>query len=257
MKKIALILGASEGLGYACAKALVEEDVYVCLVSRNQEKLNAALDKLNTISRDHAISFKGDLSDSNLIRNAIDLVASKWGSINILVNSNGGPKAGKVSNLSDQDWSDSFNSYALPVFRAIREVLPEMKRQKWGRIITIGSIAAFEPIENLDISNFIRSGFLGLHKSLAREVACDQVNVHVVLPGAIYTGRTQGRIEQRAKKLNISKEESMSMSIAKIPKNKIGDPADVGNLVAFLCSEKASYLTGSTHNVDGGMSVSI
>lgn len=257
MNKIALILGASEGLGYACAEALVKEDVYVCLVSRNQEKLNSAVDKLNTMCKDHAISFTGDLSDSELIRNALDMVLSKWGSVNILVNSNGGPKPGNVSNLSDQDWSDSFNSYALPVFRAIREVLPEMKKQKWGRIVTIGSIAALEPIENLDISNFIRSGFLGLHKSLSREVASDHVNVHVVLPGAIYTSRTQGRIEQRAKKLNISKEESMSMSIAKIPKNKIGDPADVGNLVAFLCSEKADYLTGCSHTVDGGMSVSI
>ena len=218
MKKIALILGASEGLGYACAEALVKDDVYVCLVSRNYEKLKFAVDRLNKISKDHAISFTGDLSDSCLIRNATNFVATKWGSINILVNSNGGPKPGSVSNLSDQDWIESFDSFALPVFRAIREVLPEMKKQRWGRIITIGSIAAFEPIENLDISNFIRSGFLGLHKSLAREVACDQVNVHVVLPGAIYTGRTQGRIEQRAMKLNISKEESMSMSIAKIPK---------------------------------------
>ena len=257
MKKIALILGASEGLGYACAEALVKEGVCVCLVSRNQEKLNAAVDKLNNMCKDHAISFTGDLSDSELIRNAMDMVSSKWGSVNILVNSNGGPKPGNVSNLSDQDWSDSFNSYALPVFRAIREVLPEMKNQKWGRIVTIGSIAALEPIENLDISNFIRSGFLGLHKSLSRAVASDHVNVHVVLPGAIYTSRTQGRIEQRAKELNISREESMSMSIAKIPKNKIGDPVDVGNLVAFLCSEKADYLTGSSHTVDGGMSVSI
>lgn len=257
MNKVALILGGSEGLGYSCAEALVSDDVYVCLVSRNQEKLNYAVDKLNTIHKGHAISFAGDLSDPNLIHNAMDMVSSKWGSVNILINSNGGPKAGSVSDLSDQDWSDSFNMYALPVFRAIREILPDMKRQKWGRIITIGSIAAFEPIENLDISNFIRSGFLGLHKSLSREIAADHVNVHVVLPGAIYTSRTKGRIEQRAKMLNISTDESMSMSIAKIPKNKIGDPADVGNLVAFLCSEKADYLTGSSHSVDGGMSVSI
>ncbi len=257
MKKIALILGASEGLGYACAKALVEEDVYVCLVSRNKEKLKSAVDKLNTISKDHAISFTGDLSDASLIHDATNYVSSKWGSINILINSNGGPKPGSVSHLSDQDWIESFNLFALPVFRAIREVLPEMKKQKWGRIITIGSIAALEPIENLDISNFIRSGFLGLHKSLSREVASDNINIHVVLPGAINTGRTKERIEQRAKKLNISKKESISMSIEKIPKNKIGDPAEVGNLVAFLCSEKADYLTGSSHTVDGGMSVSI
>lgn len=257
MKKIALILGASEGLGYACAEALVQEGVYVCLVSRNHEKLISAVDKLNAKQKDHAISYAGDLSDSDLICNAMEMVSSKWGSVNILINSNGGPKSGSVSNLSDQDWIDSFNSYALPVFRAIREVLPGMKSQKWGRIITIGSIAAFEPIENLDISNFIRSGFLGLHKSLSREVASENVNVHVVLPGAIYTSRTKDRIEQRAKNLNITKEESMSMSIAKIPKNTIGDPADVGNLVAFLCSEKADYLTGSSHSVDGGMSISI
>ena len=257
MKKVALILGASEGLGYACAEALIKENVYVCLVSRNEEKLKFALQKLNKIKKNHAIIFLGDLRDPNLIRKVIDLISIQWGKINILVNSNNGPKSGSVTNLTDQDWGDSFNSYALPVFRAIREVLPGMKSQKWGRIITIGSIAALEPIANLDISNFIRSGFLGVHKSLSREVAIDNVNVHVVLPGSIYTTRTQERIEQRAKHLNITNEESISISIAKIPKKRMGDPSDVGNLVAFLCSKKADYLTGSFFTVDGGMSVSI
>ena len=98
---------------------------------------------------------------------------------------------------------------------------------------------------------------MGVHKSLSREVAIDNVNVHVVLPGSIYTTRTQERIEQRAKHLNITNEESISISIAKIPKKRMGDPSDVGNLVAFLCSKKADYLTGSFYTVDGGMSVSI
>jgi 3-oxoacyl-[acyl-carrier protein] reductase len=257
MKKVALILGASEGLGYACAEALIKENVYVCIVSRNEEKLKFAFQKLEKIKKNYCIIFQGDLREPNLIRNVIDQISIKWGIINILVNSNNGPKSGSVTNLTDQEWGDSFNSYALPVFRAIREVLPGMKSQKWGRIITIGSIAAVEPIVNLDISNFIRSGFLGIHKSLSREVANDNINVHVVLPGSIYTNRTQERIEQRAKNLNITNEESIAISVAKIPKMRIGDPSDVGNLVAFLCSKKADYLTGSSFTVDGGMSVSI
>jgi 3-oxoacyl-[acyl-carrier protein] reductase len=176
MRKVALILGASEGLGYACAEALIKEDVYVCIVSRNEEKLKFAFQKLEKIKKNYCIIFQGDLRDPNLIRNVISQISIKWGIINILVNSNNGPKSGSVTNLTDQEWGDSFNSYALPVFRAIREVLPGMKSQKWGRIITIGSIAAVEPIVNLDISNFIRSGFLGIHKSLSREVANDNIN---------------------------------------------------------------------------------
>ena len=257
MKKIALILGASEGLGFACAKALLEDGVQVCIVSRTEAKLARAVEELSKINSQNIISYAGDIAQEATLLNAKKLVESKWGKINILINSNGGPKAGKVTNLSDNDWKESFEKYALPVFRSIRSLVPDMIENNWGRIITIGSIAAKEPIENLDISNFIRSGFLGMHKTLSREVAKNNINVHNILPGSILTSRTEERILQRSKDLSISLEKSQEMSVAKIPKGKLGDPSDVGNLVAFLCSDKSGYLTGNSFLVDGGSSFSI
>lgn len=257
MKKIALVLGASEGLGFACAKALLEDGAKVCIVSRSEAKLLKAVELLSEINKENILYVSGDLTSEETLVKARDLIQGQWGKINILINSNGGPKAGKVTDLSDVEWKESFERYALPVFRAIRLFVPDMIENNWGRIITIGSIAAKEPIDNLDISNFIRSGFLGLHKSLSRDVAKNNINVHNVLPGSIMTSRTEERIVQRANSLSITKEESIKMSVGKIPKGKIGDPSDVGNLVAFLCSEKSNYLTGNSFLVDGGMSSSI
>jgi 3-oxoacyl-[acyl-carrier protein] reductase len=255
--KIALVLGSSEGLGYACAEALLKNNVKVCILSRNKNKLSNAVKKLSKINQNNVFSIKGDIKNEETLSKAKKLIEEKWGEVNILINSNGGPKSGKVTELSDNDWTEGLNAYALPVFRAIRIFNKGMIKSNWGRIITIGSIAAKEPIDNLDISNFIRSGFLGLHKSLANDLAKHNINVHCILPGSIMTSRTKDRISDRANKLSISIKESMLISEKKIRKGRIGEPKDVGNLVAFLCSIEADYLTGGSYMVDGGMSNSI
>lgn len=257
LKRIAVVLGASEGIGFACAKSLLEAGNRVCIVSRNASKLDNAKNQLGDSFSGDIISFAADIGEQNSISDINKFIRSTWGDVSILVNSNGGPKAGKLLTLSDDDWQQGFNNFAMPVIRAIRIFSESMIQSRWGRIITIGSIAAKEPIENLDLSNFIRSGFLGLHKSAARDLAKHNINVHMVQPGSILTSRTKQRIEQRASDLKISYEESVQISINKIPKGKIGDPEEVGNLVRFLSSNEADYLTGVSINVDGGMSLSI
>ncbi len=257
MKRTAVVIGASEGIGFACAKSLLEAGNRVCIVSRNPQKLDSAKAQLGDSFAGDIISFAADIGVSDSILEIGKFVRSTWGDVSILVNSNGGPKAGKILTLSDEDWQQGFNNFAMPVIRAIRTFSEDMIKNKWGRIITIGSIAAKEPIENLDLSNFIRSGFLGLHKSAARDLAKHNINVHMVQPGSILTSRTKQRITQRASDLGISYDESEKISISKIPKGKIGDADEVGKLVRFLSSEDADYLTGSSINVDGGMSLSI
>ncbi|TGK24498.1 SDR family oxidoreductase [Leptospira yasudae] len=257
LSRIAVVLGASEGIGFACAKSLLAEGNKVCIVSRNSQKLDLAKEELSRTYGNNILSFTADIAESKTIPEIRKFVASSWGTTDILVNSNGGPKAGKLLTLTDEDWHQGFNTFAMPVIRAIREFSTDMIRNKWGRIVTIGSIAAKEPIENLDLSNFIRSGFLGLHKSVSRDLAKHNINVHLVHPGSILTARTKQRIAQRASDLGISYEESEKISIGKIPKGKIGDAEEVGNLVRFLCSDQADYLTGTAINVDGGMSLSI
>ncbi|AOP33668.1 hypothetical protein A0128_07330 [Leptospira tipperaryensis] len=256
MNKVAVVIGASEGIGFACAKSLLEAGNKVCIVSRSREKLDLAVAQLSEVSQEKIISFAADIGEPNSVQEISHFVESNWGDIGILINSNGGPKAGKLLTLSDEDWHKGFDTFAMPVIRAIREFSKNMIKNQWGRIVTIGSIAAKEPIENLDLSNFIRSGFLGLHKSVSRDLAKHNVNVHMVQPGSILTSRTKQRISQRAADLGISYEESEKLSLSKIPKGKIGDPEEVGSLVRFLCSEHSGYLTGTSIYVDGGMSVS-
>ncbi|TGL98081.1 SDR family oxidoreductase [Leptospira barantonii] len=257
LKRTALVIGASEGIGYACAKSLLEDGNRVCIVSRSEQKLDNAKRTLSERFPNDILSFVSDIGEPKAIHEINKFVNTTWGNVDILVNSNGGPKAGKLTTLSDEDWLQGFNTFAMPVIRAIREFSADMIKNKWGRIVTIGSIAAKEPIENLDLSNFIRSGFLGLHKSVSRDLAKHNINVHMVQPGSILTSRTKQRITQRATELGISFEESEKISLSKIPKGKIGDAEEVGKLVRFLCSEQADYLTGTSINVDGGMSLSI
>lgn len=257
MNKVALVLGASEGIGFACANKLLIDGKRVCIVSRNTEKLEKAFNTIPEKYKGNLIYFACDISDKNSAMETSKFIQNNYGSVDILVNSNGGPKTGNLLNLTDEDWEDGFNKFAMPIFRFIKYFSTDMIRNGWGRIITIGSIAAKEPIENLDISNFVRSGMLGLHKSLARDLAKHNINVHMVQPGSILTSRTKQRILQRAEDLSISYEDSEKISLAKIPKGKIGSADDVGNLIRFLCSDESEYLTGTSINIDGGMSNSI
>lgn len=257
ISKIAIVTGASEGIGFACAQSLLSSGNRVCIVSRNEAKLKKAVQQLSESFENRVTSFAKDLSEKDAIQDIQAYTKSIWGDADILVNSNGGPKPGTLLTLSEEDWNEAFQTFALPVINAIRVFSRSMIKKSWGRIITIGSIASKEPIENLDLSNFIRAGLLGLHKSLSKELGKYNINVHMVQPGSIMTSRTNERILKRAESLNISFEESRKISESKIPLGRIGLPSDVGNLVKFLCSDESNYITGASLQVDGGMSNSI
>jgi 3-oxoacyl-[acyl-carrier protein] reductase len=261
MNKIALVLAASEGIGFSIAIKLLEIGNKVCIVSRSQGKLNSAINDIvsfNSDYKENIISYAIDISSENSMLKIKDFIQAKWGrSPDILINNNGGPKEGSLLSLNEEEWLDGFNSYAMPVISAIKVFSLDMIKNNWGKIITIGSIAAKEPIPNLDISNFVRSGLLGLHKSISKELAKDNINVHMVLPASILTSRSKSIIQNRAEVMNISFDESMQISNSRIPKGHLGDPSDVGNLVAFLCSDQANFLTGTSINVDGGVTKSI
>lgn len=251
-QKTAVVLAGSEGLGLAAAQCLAEDGHRVVIFSRSKEKLEAA-EALFTARGREAHMFRGDLASPADLEGVFGFVDAQYGGTDILVNNTGGPPPGSLFDLSDDDWRAAFEGQALSLMRAIRRVVPGMRGRGWGRIITIASLAVKAPIDGLDLSNFIRGGLAAIHRTLARSLAPHDVNVHMVLPGSIMTARSRSLIQKRADKQGIPFDEAMATSIGRIPKGRLGRPEDVGDLVAFLASDRAGYLTGNVIQVDGGM----
>ena len=251
-QRTAVVLAGSEGLGLASAQCLGQDGHRVVIFSRSEEKLKAAQSRM-TESGIEAATVRGDLASAADVERLFAFTNERFGGTDVLVNNTGGPRPGHVLELSDDDWRAAFEEQALSLMRAVRQVTPGMRERRWGRIITIASISVKAPIDGLDLSNFMRGGLAAVHRTLARALAPDDVNVHMVLPGSIMTARSTSLIQARADKLGVSFDEALSTSVARIPKGRLGKPEDVGNVVAFLASEKANYLTGNFIRVDGGM----
>lgn len=251
-QRTAVVLAGSEGLGLASAQCLAEAGHRVVLFSRSKDKLEAAQTRL--AQRGHAVQVvAGDLASADDLERLFTKVESHWGGVDILVSNTGGPPPGTILELGDEAWREAFEGQALCIIRAIRRVVPGMCARAWGRIITIASLSVKMPIDGLDLSNFMRGGLAAVHRTLARNLAAHQVNVHMVLPGSIMTARSRERIQKRADTLNIPFEQALAASQQRIPKGRLGAPEDVGHVVAFLASEQASYLAGTCMRVDGGM----
>lgn len=250
--RTAIVLAGSEGLGLAAAQCLAQAGHRIVLFSRSHDKLQAARARLEAM-KSQILTVPGDLTSALDLERLFANVRERFGGVDILVNNTGGPQAGTLLELSDDDWQHAFEEQALSVIRAIRHVVPGMRAQGWGRIITIASLAVKAPIEGLDLSNFTRGGLAAVHRTLARSLAPHNINVHMVLPGSIMTARSKSLIEARAKRLGISFDKALVLSEGKIPKGHLGVPEDVGRVVCFLASDEAAYLTGNFIRVDGGM----
>ena len=250
--RVAAVLAGSEGIGFACAMELARTGYRTIICSRSEEKLEAAR-KLAAEQGLELASFAADLGSPESLASFFKHVESNYGPVDVLVNNNGGPPPGRMSSIEIDAWEEVFRTHSIPVISAIQHVLPSMKERAFGRIITIGSIAVKAPIENLDLSNYTRGGLASLHKTLAREVASSGVTVHMVLPGSILTERSRKRIQARADANNTSFEHEVGQSNARIPMGRLGAPEEVANLVGFLSSPAAAYITGTFIQVDGGL----
>lgn len=250
-QKLAVVLAGSQGIGFASAQRLVQTGHRVVIFSRSRAKLDAALARLRETS-DDVSAVAGDVAEERDLE-ALFAHADSLGGTDIVVNNNGGPPTGNVLSLGDADWQAAFGQHALPVFRAVRRVVPRMIERGWGRVITIASISVKMPLDELDLSNFMRGGLAAVHRTLARSLAKHGVNVHMVLPGSIMTERSRALIEARAGRQGISFDQALAASTARIPKGRLGAPEDVAEAVAFLASERTDYLTGNFIQVDGGL----
>ncbi|HCO55881.1 MAG TPA: 3-oxoacyl-ACP reductase [Pelagibacterium sp.] len=254
--KTALVFGAGGGLGGAIALALAAEGAKVAVADINADAAQATVDaiiKRGGVSK----ALVWDLADLAAIPDHIASVEAELGPIDILVNNTGGPPPTPVSGQAPEDWEKFFRSMVVSVIAITDAVLPGMRARGWGRIVTSTSSGVVAPIPNLGISNALRLSLVGWSKTLAREVGRDGITTNIVLPGRIATGRITFLDEQKAKRENRSVEDVSAESTAAIAVGRYGDPKEYGDVVAFLASQKASYLTGSVIRVDGGLIASV
>lgn len=250
--KTALVLGASGGLGSAIAQVLAAEGAAVALAGRNRDVMNAQVARIES-EGGRAIAESFDLADLESARALVTRCGGEFGSIDILVNLSGGPPPTMAAGVPPQQWLKEFQAMVASLIYVTDLVLPGMRERRWGRVITSTSSGVVAPIPNLGISNTLRPALLGWSKTLAREVACDGITVNVIIPGRIATGRVRQLDSGRASREGRPLEEVEKNSMASIPIGRYGDPLEFANAVAFLASSKASYITGTTMRVDGGL----
>lgn len=254
--RTALVLGSGGGLGRAIAKALAQEGAKVALADVNEASLDQTLKEVLALGA-QGLALHWDISDLALIDSKVRQIEERFGPVDVLVNNTGGPPPTPASGQDPQVWTRNFQSMVLSVIALTDRVLPGMRSAKWGRIITSTSSGVIAPIPNLAISNSLRMSLVGWSKTLAREVAADGVTANVVLPGRIATDRIKRLDAAKAEREGRPVEDVSAESTASIPVGRYGRPEEYANVVAFLASEQASYVTGSTVRVDGGLLANI
>jgi 3-oxoacyl-[acyl-carrier protein] reductase len=239
--KTALVMGASRGLGLAVSAALAREGAQVAMASRSRERVAEASVGL----KGETAAFEADTSNLDRLAALPDEVVSTLGPIEILVTNTGGPPLGAALDHSHDEWHDAYRSLVLAPRVLAEAVLPGMRERGWGRIVNVGSSSTQEPIPHLTLSNAHRMAAIGFFKTLAGEVAADGVTVNTVATGRFATDRLAS---------NWGSWEEMERHAAEgVPAGRLGQPEEYGDLVAFLCSERAAYLTGTVIPLDGGL----
>jgi len=254
--KVALILASSKGLGLACAKGLYSEGANVIICSRSKENLEKAKNEISEFSpenlKNKILAIVTDLNDEEQIKSLVEKTIKEFGRLDILIHNAGGPPSAPISKISKEDWQNSINLNLLSFVRVSGLILPYMQQQQFGRIIAITSVSVKQPLNNLVLSNTTRLGVVGFAKTLANEYAKDNILVNVVCPGPTLTNRMKELIKTQMSETGKSEQEVMNFWLENIPLGRLGHPEDLANLVVFLASEKASYITGTVVQVDGG-----
>lgn len=250
--KVAFVAAASKGLGRAVAEELAREGSSLVLCARNAENLNLVAGQIAETSGVSVMPVAADVSNAEDIARAVQSGIEKFGRIDILVTNAGGPPAGRFEDLSREMWEAATRLTLNSVLELTRAVLPGMKERGWGRILNITSIAVKQPVDNLMLSNSLRAAVTGFARTLANEVATDGITVNNILPGYTRTERMEELARAASAREGISEAEASAKWEAEIPMKRLGEPREFAALAAFLVSERASYITGTSIPVDGG-----
>jgi 3-oxoacyl-[acyl-carrier protein] reductase len=250
--KVALVAASSKGLGKASALALAREGARVTICARTEADLETAAHEIRRETHAEVLAVQADLATAEGVHSVVVATVERFGGVDVLVNNSGGPALGRFPDLTDDDWRRAFEVVTLNFVRFVREVIPYMRDKRWGRIIGIQSSSVKQPVENIDLSNGIRPGIAGLMKAIMPDLAKDGITINLVLPGMFLTSRIHASLAGRTAQVDKIVEEQLAPLAATIPLGRLGDPIELGHLVAFLASEQASYITGAVYQVDGG-----
>jgi 3-oxoacyl-[acyl-carrier protein] reductase len=250
--KKALITASSKGIGKAIAKELVAEGCDVGICSRSKDDLLETVREIKSKYHSDAFWSVCDLNKQKDLESTFNHFIKEFGQIDILVNNCGGPSAGYMTDLDDEKWQAAFDQVLLSAVRLSRYSVIDMMKREWGRIVNITSISVKQPINNLMLSNSLRTGLIGFAKSLSNEVGKYNITVNNIAPGYTLTNRLYELAVLRAKESDTSHEEILIEMAKEIPLARLGGPEEIAAAVAFLASVKAGYITGTTLQVDGG-----
>jgi 3-oxoacyl-[acyl-carrier protein] reductase len=250
--KAALVGGSSKGLGKACALALAREGAHVTICGRDERDLATAAAEIRATTSARVLPVRADLSTAAGVEHVVAATVTEFGRLDVLVANSGGPAPGKFADLSDEAWREGFEVVTLTFVRLLRAATPHMRERGWGRIVAIQSTSVKEPVPHLDLSNGIRPGIAGLVKALTPDLAGDGITINLVLPGTFLTGRINPALAAGPSAMDEQLEAELAPLAANIPLGRLGDPIELGDVVAFLASERASYITGAVYQVDGG-----
>jgi 3-oxoacyl-[acyl-carrier protein] reductase len=251
--KVAMVGGASKGLGFAVARALAGEGAQVSIASRDAAAIRQAADTIARETGVSAVAVAADLSKADGVAEWHRKTIAQFGGVDLLFANTGGPPTGTALTFDDAAWQAAFELLLLSVIRAVRLAVPSMRARGGGAILIGTSSSVKEPIANLALSNVLRSGVTSLAKSLSIELAPDRIRVNTLIPGRIATDRLRQLDEINAKKSGIAVDEQEKRSASTVPLGRYGQPAEFGRVGAFLLSDAAAYITGAAVQVDGGM----
>lgn len=250
---VAIVQGASKGIGRGIAQVLAEEGCDLVLCARTAGPLEAAASEIAAATGRRAVAFPADSADPAQAAAAVDLAERTFGRVDILVCNSGGPPAGGIRDLRPEQWIAAAGLLLAGPVALLQAALPLLQKSPAPRFFVVTSSSTRQPVAGLTLSNTFRPGIVGLVKTMAEELAADRVRCHSIAPGRIDTDRLAHLIRVQSEKFGRTEEEIRAGMIASIPAGRLGDGRDLGNLVAFLASEKADYLTGGNWMVDGGL----
>lgn len=255
-KRVALVTGGSKGIGFAVARALAREGADVTIASRSGDKLDAAVRRLRDEDASEVDARTVDVSDLDELGACVKAVIDNKGRLDILINNAGGPAPGTLAETDRASWEEAWRLSLMSVVEATRLAIVPMRAEGWGRIVSVTSVVAKEPTPEMVLSATYRAGVTAFTKALANDLAADGVTINAVCPSAVLTDRTRQLIGDKAKKDNATFDDTLAELVANLPMKRFATEREMGDFVAYLCSEQAAYISGRSISIDGGSSKS-